>query len=71
MPDVTLASKETPKHYISMELQNRYSNNFYVVQVCPIQEGSLCGYPIRETIYRNESKAKRTFNRYCREFKED
>ncbi len=70
MPTVVIASKETKNHYISVELQNRYGNNFYIVQVCPKQKDNLCGYPIREVIYRSEKKAKAAFNRYIRTFKE-
>lgn len=64
---VTIKQHTTKNYYITMEWDKR---NIYVVQVCPIIDENLCGYPIREMTYsiNEKQKAIATFNRYKKKY---
>lgn len=64
---MTIKSHKNDNHYISMEWDK---NNIYVVQVCPIIDENLCGYPIRKMTYaiNEKAKAQNTFNRYVKKY---
>ena len=54
-------------YYITMEWDK---SNIYIIQVCPIIDENLCGYPIREMTYalNEKQKALATFNRYIKKY---
>ena len=56
--------------YISLTIENRYGNAFYMVQVCPCFDDSRCGYPIKEMIYsiKDKKKAYATYRRYIKKY---
>lgn len=51
-----------------------YTNNCYIVTVCPHSNNYtndyMCGYPIRKMIYtiNEKEKANRTFKRYVKKY---
>lgn len=53
-------------YYINLEMEN----NHYNVQVYPLQDDNLCGYPIRKMIYsiNDKQKAYNTFKRYKKKY---
>lgn len=57
-------------YYISLEITIRYERSIYLVQVCPLYDENMCGYPIREMTYSIDEKKKAlaTFNRYKRNY---
>lgn len=68
---VTIKQHKTDDYYVTLEIENRYGNNIYVVQVCPCYKNSdLCGYPIRENSYSSTEKQKAlaTYRRYIKRY---
>lgn len=67
----TVKSQVVGNYYVTMEVEWPYGNPIYVVRAYP-QRGAEYGYPERECIYgmSEETKAKRTYSRYIREYKE-
>ena len=60
----TILTAESDEYYCNVEV----SGKTYTVSVCPRYSDGMCGFPIRETRYTDESKAIRTFRRYVKEF---
>ena len=66
-----LEKKHTNKSFhITMEIDKKNENLFYVVEVCPLINENLCGYPIKKMIYSlsEKKKANNTFNRYVKKY---
>lgn len=42
--------------------------NVYVVQICPVIDGNLYGYPMLECRYTDRKKAHATYLRYIRKY---
>ena len=57
-------------YYITLEIENRYDVDVYVVQVLPCIDDSRCGYPIMEMSYpiKDKKKALATYRRYVKKF---
>lgn len=68
---VIVKQYKTDDYYVTLEIENRYGNNIYVVQVCPCYKNSdLCGYPIKEISYSisEKQKALATYRRYIKRY---
>lgn len=59
-------SCKTQNYYISLEV----INNMYVVNVCPLINDCLCGYPEKSIIYsiKDKVKAYNTYKRYVKKY---
>lgn len=70
MMSVTVEQYKTDNYYVTLEIENRYGNNIYIVQACPCYKDGLCGYPEREMTYpiSEKKKAYATYRRYIRNY---
>lgn len=70
---VILKSCKSNDYYVSIEIENRYGKDVYVVQVCPYYGDCLCGYPIKEMTYpyADKEKAYRAYRRYVKKYVEE
>ena len=48
---VTIKSNTNNNYHVSLDMENRYGNDVYIVQACPCIDDSRCGYPEKEMIY--------------------
>ena len=67
---VTIKSNTNDNYHVSLEMENRYGNDVYIVQVCPCIDDSICGYPEKEMIYSiaDKKNAYATYNRYMKKY---
>ena len=67
----TIKSTKTGGHYIYMEY-NFSSYPHIDVGACPMYKDGTCGYPVNQATYstNEEDKAKRTYARYVRKFRD-
>ena len=67
---VCIESYKGNGNYCEIEITESYTNNIYVVSVCPIIDNSLVGYPIRKATYPiiEKKKAMATYRRYIKTY---
>lgn len=69
---VCIESYKGNGNYCEIEIAEGYSNNIYVVSVCPIvnEKENLVGYPFRKAVYpiSEKKKAMATYRRYIRTY---
>ena len=67
---VTIENYKNDYYYVSLEIENRYGNDVYIVQICPRIDDCRCGYPIREMTYpvKDKKKAYATYRRYINNY---
>lgn len=67
---ICIENYEGNGNYCEIEITEGYSNNIYVVSVCPIIDNLLVGYPIRKATYpiTEKKKAMATYRRYIKTY---
>ena len=67
---VCIESYKGNGNYCEIEIAESYTNNSYVVSVCPIIDDLLVGYPIKKATYpiSEKEKAMATYRRYIKTY---
>lgn len=67
---VCIESYKGNGYYCEIEIAEGYTNNIYVVSVCPIIDDLLVGYPIKKATYpiSEKKKAMATYRSYIKTY---
>ena len=67
---ICIENYEGNGYYCEIKITESYTNNSYVVSVCPIIDDLLVGYPIRKATYPiiEKKKAMATYKRYIKTY---
>ena len=66
----TIKQCDSDDYHVSLDVENRYGNEIYVVYACPRIDECRCVYPEREMTYaiQDNEKACATYRRYVRKY---
>lgn len=67
---IVLKQHSNENYHITLNIKNRFSQDYLEVQCCPLINKDFCGTPIRSITYslNEEKKAYDTFKRYVKKY---